>query len=154
LKPDQKFEAYLKLSEFRRQRIAHRSQFEWRLTLALWALLAAAPLYVRPRPDEMLLGLTLSAVVVVYTFLLVLPIQGRDEDDWAFAFYYVLKAEHLLDSSVITKDRPPAFDGKKLFWRDAKVVFSGKSWAAIVQIGTTVLLALVAFYMIGRTGSA
>jgi hypothetical protein len=126
-----RFDAAMKLADFIAQRVTDRRQYEWKITLGLWAVLAAAPLYVRTKPPAVVLALGLAVLVLAFSFLFIRPIaieHGTDSEDM-FAHYHA------------------AEDIAGLAPQHRKIKRIGPWWG-LFQVATTVVLAVGAYYLI------
>lgn len=90
-----KFEAFLSLAEFRRRRCETRQQIELKLSISLWALMAAALIYIPHRPPDVLLISVLTAIFLIHALFLG-QIWVRNENDQDTAFFYLESAENVL----------------------------------------------------------
>jgi hypothetical protein len=146
-----KFDALMRLAEFRINRWKTRSDYKWKLSLALWALLAAAPLYMKYRPSETVLVLTLTVIVVLYAALWVEPLWRRDQNDVDTAFFYIEHAERLLGiSKQEPRARPEAVRPVRI-WPSIRGFLSPTNWSGWGQMLTTLLLAVIAYWTIGNS---
>jgi hypothetical protein len=87
----------MKLADFRMERIKSRRDHEWKVTVALWALLAAGiakPLTLT-RLSPGILIITLAIVIVGHGTLWVWPHWKRSKEDTLLSFHYANNAEKL-----------------------------------------------------------
>src|SRR4051812_12634919 len=66
----ERFEAFMKLADFRAMRWQVRRQVEWRISLGLWALMIASVYTVKTRPSEIVLICILLAILVMHAVLI------------------------------------------------------------------------------------
>src|ERR1043166_4566125 len=83
----ERFDAFMKLAEFRATRWSTRRQAEWRATFGLWVLMATATYYLKIRPPETLLLIILIFVVLAHAYA-ILSAAARSQQDMDTAFYY------------------------------------------------------------------
>lgn len=146
----ERFDAFMKLVEFRTVRWSTRRQVEWRGTLGLWVLMATAIYYLKVRPPETLLTLVLIFVVLGHAFA-ILRAAARSQQDMSMAFYYTEHAEQsLLPSPPTPRSRPQPIDSLsvKELWTDHIYRHLG---TAIGLVAPTVVLAAAAYYLIGKS---
>jgi hypothetical protein len=143
----ERFDALMKLVDFRMSRIADRRDHEWKVTVALWALLAAATIYLRPLEnagpcEHRLVAAILSAIVLGHAFLWVGNHWKRSKEDILISFFYSERAHDLALGPL--KEKSEALWGKAAPWphdSDLRLRFlqEPRCWAQIV---TTAVLAL------------
>ena len=146
----EQFDAFMKLADFRAMRWNTRRQAEWRGTLGLWVLMATATYYLKIRPPETLLILILIFVVLAHAFS-ILRAAARSQQDMDMAFYYTEHAEKsLLSSLPVPRTRPQPIDSlsTKELWVHHIYRNIG---TAIGLVAPTVVLALVAYFLVGRS---
>jgi hypothetical protein len=90
-----RFDAYMVLAEFWRSRRDARYQARLRVSLALWASLGAATIYIKVRPPEPLLVFFLAFLVVGHALFIWFEIL-RNWYDTKMSFYYIDHAESLV----------------------------------------------------------
>jgi hypothetical protein len=91
-------EALMKLVEFRMTRVAGRREHEWKVTVALWALLAAGLIQLRIPHTCLAVGLLvpgLIAVVIGHAFLWIGNHWARSKEDILASFFYADRAHNL-----------------------------------------------------------
>jgi hypothetical protein len=143
LSPEDKntFDALMKLSDFRFQRWLDRRKYEWRMSFAIWALLAASIHYKNELfhdPLPLVICLALVLVVILHTCW-VISNWISNERDIDGAFYYSDHARQLVKVRVWPDPReeqnPDEISLKKIRkkWRSL--------WAPGLAIATTVILA-------------
>ena len=146
----ERFDAFMRLADFRSMRWTVRRQMEWKLTLGLWASLAAAAYYLKVRPPEIILISILFVVVLMHaTALIAVPVRTRQ--DMNTAFYYVEHAERILSSSSERpRERPRAVDSLPISeWLYDFV--KRELWSCAFQISITILLSVMAYFLIGKS---
>jgi hypothetical protein len=89
-----RFDALMKLADFRRERQANRRQHEWKVTVGLWALLAAGIAYP-PKCPIWALVFALIVVVIAHAFLWVRWVWVGSTKDAKLAFFYAEHAEKM-----------------------------------------------------------
>ena len=149
LTPKERIDSFLKLAEFRAMRWNIRHQVEWKATLGLWALMAAAIYSVKVRPPDIVLIPTLIAIVVLHATGIA-HILARTRYDMDMAFYYIEYAEKLLlPSSPEPRQRPSWTEGLLTVARGKQLLMDDMP-AASGQIIPTIVLALVAYFLLGK----
>jgi succinate dehydrogenase hydrophobic anchor subunit len=152
----EKFDALMKLSEFRVARWNVRQGIEWKISYGFWALLAASPLYVRNRPNDFWLAAILVTVLVLYIILWIWQIWNRNSADVKKSFEYANAAIGVLQGKTDAMNL--IVPGTEEKWLEAtdilncgnwKEFFSLRSWAVWFQIATAVTLAIFSFHFIG-----
>jgi hypothetical protein len=133
MSPKDRFDAAMALMGFRAQRITDRRQYEWKITLGLWGLLAASPLYVRPRPPDWILAGMLALLVALFTWRFLRPMMQAHRADTEDMFRRYEQAEKIAGLEIAQ----PRTEGLGRWW----------GW---FQILATAFLAVTAFYLIGR----
>ncbi len=94
-----RFNALMRLAEFRNTRIADRRSHEWKVTVALWALLAAGIIELRISPSTPALAIfaiVLFGVVVAHAFLWVGDHWRQSKKDILISFFYTDRAHVLV----------------------------------------------------------
>lgn len=138
-----RFDALMELADFRFKRVTNRRQFEWKVTVGIWAVLAAGIVSSKAQSQPLTqhqLIFPLIALVFGHAFLWVGSHWVRSTADLKFAFYYAERAETRLlpNSGINVRDRPkrpeelPCCERLFGFLRGTGVWF---------QIGATALLA-------------
>jgi hypothetical protein len=138
-----RFDALVELAKFRQERDYSRRSLSWKFSLALWAVMAAAPLYIVQRPPEVALVALLLTIVIIHAWFWVNETRLRGRRDVELAFYYLDRAESLVLEDVELKPRP-VFPVKRLykFWEDM--------WGSGLQMLITGILSIADWYMIGE----
>jgi hypothetical protein len=134
------FNALMRLAEFRNSRIADRRSHEWKVTLALWALLAAGMLQLKiphhgvPR---VLLVLGLLVIVTGHALFWVMNHWAASRRDIQTSFFYTDRAHDL----ALPAEKLPSLQPwpRDLTWREIWQASwrEPRCWA---QIGTTIVL--------------
>jgi hypothetical protein len=87
----------LKLVEFRMSRVTSRREHEWKVTVALWALLAAGIYYLpKTHPSVLWLAVSLVLVVLGHAFLWVGNHWARSNEDILASFFYADRAHNFV----------------------------------------------------------
>ena len=147
MEPKDRFDAYMKLSDFRVHRWDARREFEIKVSVALWALLAATAAVLKVRPDSVLLAALLLIVVAGHALFFLVPIWTSNKLDIETAFCYAEMAERELSSSIQVRPKPAALRG----WSSWKGAAS--DWGVRFQILTTTILALGVWLLAGHISS-
>lgn len=138
------FDALMKLAELRRDRLDKRRDFEWKMSLALWALLAGSAATLKIHSPVFLIPI-FFVIVFGHAILWVRPIWVRNRYDLLMLMFYLERCEQLISSEVSVRDRPKlAFDFR------TSLGFAG-DWAAQFHVLTTVALGIGAYLIIGRS---
>jgi len=138
-----RFDALMRLAEFRNTRIADRRSHEWKVTVALWALLAAGIIELRiPRstPALAIFAIVLFGVVVAHAFLWVGDHWRQSKKDILISFFYTDRAQDhvLLPAENILAVRGQAQQAWPRNIACCEFLCQGRCWA---QILTTFFLA-------------
>lgn len=134
---------HLRIAEFAQKNFHGRRDYEWKVTLGLWALLATAIVLASERK------LTLDhpwsspmmpvAVVAIFAVLWVRPVWVANENDKRLSHRFLFMSARALDPAF----RPSLPDGKPIRPRHWSWWFGFVfDWAAIFQIATTAALAV------------
>jgi hypothetical protein len=155
LETKDRIDALISLAKDRRERLKERNQYQWRMTLAYWALLVAATYYIHPRPNGMLLSIVLVIAALVHIYFLV-EIRRRSKLDSESAFYYL---EHVESSLSLLPDKPrdrpdwePDWEKalkSKLNPTDFRKTFGEDFWWSGMSMLVTVLLTFIACLEMG-----
>jgi len=135
-----RFEAYMKLADFYRERESSRRQLEWKISLALWALIVAAIYSIKARPPEWAIIVSLVFIVLIHTGLWVWHFWVRSEGTSRVTQRYIWRAEHIVRGD---KEEPKPAKPRTLM----DSIFS--MTPSIVQFLTTLFLAITAYFLIG-----
>jgi len=144
-----KFDAFMTLADYRMKRSFNRHQYEWRISFAVWALLAAATLYLHPRPPDALFILVLVAIVFLHCYFIV-EVRKRNRLDTETAFYYVELAERTLAlPNIEVRDRPSVDKAMAHSLENVIGVLTQDSWWNGLHLAVTVALALCCYWLTG-----
>ena len=135
----ERFDALMKLSDFWMDRWKKRSQNEYAISVGLWAILAAAIIYVKQRPPEFVLAGFLIATVVGYAILWARPVYLKHEQDAHWYFYYKELAESIVRPHVKVRDVNPSVPSNFFL-----------AYSPQFQVCTTIFLAICAYLLIGK----
>ena len=147
----EQFESLMELAEFHLSRWRTKNATEWRVAFAVWAVLLASPIYVRNRPPEILLAVTLAAFAFLYCYFWAFSIARKNHFEVYRAFEYKNAAQGVLSGKPIpgsVGDR----QWNELSAEEAKgftraVAQSPAFW---FQVATTIAISVLAFVMIGQ----
>jgi hypothetical protein len=146
-KEKDRFDAFMKLADVHFSRWKTRAQTEWKMSFALWGLMAGAIVAIKVRPEPVLLLVFLAALVVLHTAFWILQIWARNIDDGLWAFYYVRHAENILLPNVKPPPRPQGgltlFDLRGRLWR-------WNNWGVWFQTLVTLGLAICVYWLVGH----
>ena len=93
MNPHERFEAYIKLAEFGASRHDGRREYEWKVTLGLWAAIVAGIATFRGQPLPWWVG---PLTILMYGFLWLRGIWVSNEKDKRLSLYYRQQAEKIL----------------------------------------------------------
>jgi hypothetical protein len=133
-----RFDAYVRMAELWLARRNTRRQNHIRLSLAVWAALAASIIYVKPRPPETLLLVVLLVLVLGHagaTF----AAGWRHARDRVSADFWIEKSEHIL----LGEEKMPT-------WRTGGYRLVDYL-SILLWVGPTILLVLAAYLLIGQS---
>ncbi len=149
-----RLEAFMKLADFRRDRMKERSQYDWKMSLAYWAFLIAGTFYVRPRPPEYFLIILLVAGMLLHIWFIA-EIRKRTRLDVEFAFYYIDHVELLLGLTTETpRNRPDFKKHMNATIPNMATLFRRDFWWSGLEITVTVGLTLCAYWLTGTLSSS
>lgn len=145
--PSEQIDALMKLAEFRMTRVSSRREHEWKVTLALWALLGAGILNPDKIPHSSCLARDSVILILILTFaghagLWISPHWHRSKEDILISFFYCDRARNL----VLSKEKIKELGEKAKLpeWPSPKpwleFLTAPTCWA---QILTTALLAII-----------
>ena len=138
-----RFDAHMSIANFRLSRRDTRVSYEWKVTLGLWAVLLAAPLYIHHPPSARVTAWVLSAAVVSYALFWLRPIYVRMSEDLRAAFHHIEHAEHLLG----LRECPPK-PVERLSTTDRLFQFATfENWGGLFQLVATILLAVLIYWV-------
>lgn len=137
IKGKERFDAYMRLAEFHQASHFSHRQLEWRISLALWALIIAAMYYIKTRPPEWVVVFALLLIVFIHSTLWVRQLWKSDISSAYLMGRYTRLADKLFGEKEIDERGPQPPIGGYHFWQSG------------IQILTTALLAVAAYYLIG-----
>jgi hypothetical protein len=146
----ERFEACLKLAEHAQKNFHTRREFEWKVTLAYWALLVAAIASTLHAPIEMaklphsatLFGVWIS--VLLYAFFWLRGTWVASQNDKLRADHFFNEAEQMIHSDEKPRHGPPKVTRYSCEWCFG---FLG-DWAPIFQLMTSIGLASVLCFVL------
>jgi len=140
LTPHERFEACMKLAEFGATRHDGRREYEWKVTLGLWAAVVAGIATFRGQPLPRWLG---YVTIIVFAFLWLRGIWVANEKDKTLSIHYRREAEELL------KKPAHAVTSFTLTLPWYKQAFGFLlDWSMLFQIATTIGLLKLAYLFI------
>ena len=135
-----RFDRFMQLADFRLRRWDARRNAEWKISLSLWALLAATALYVPIRLNMVWVSIFLALIWISYTFSWALALLQRNLLDMDTAFHYTENAESILKHDVKPRRKPKQSDyGLKSLWRH---------WTFVTQFLTTTIFLIAAGWLL------
>jgi hypothetical protein len=149
-----RFDRLMRLVDFRLKRWDARRGYEWKISLALWGLLAAGAFYIPVRPNMYAVAILLFLVCIGYALLWLGPVLTRNDEDMNMAFYYVNRAERILGLVDQDRERPEQRPGQ-VSWFD--IIFhspffrpqiSVGAWSPLFQIITIAIFAVCTFWLL------
>ncbi len=128
----EQFDAIMALAQFRAERRDKRMVMEWRVSLGIWALLAAGIVYSKPFPQHWLLACWFGAVALHCWWVWInFCAAERDSDH----FYHMLsRAENLVLPkvfSIVSMRQKRKWDRARDFVRHGPVIFQLLATAAL-----------------------
>lgn len=119
-----------------------RLDYQWKVTLGLWALLGTVAVYVQKhRPPEWALISALTIIVAGYSLMWIREMHARNSRQQQMAEYYLYEAERLVSQEQLPQvDRPKSKWQQKPFYKDQ---------IALSQIGATTIFALAVWWFLG-----
>jgi hypothetical protein len=149
-----RFDACVKQAEFFSKKVFNRQAYQWKVTLGLWALIAASVNFLWGK-DVVPPWWAFLTVLLLYGFLWVRAIAHKNHDDqqleWHFtrAAWAILNAKEAQVVEEALKDPPP----KTPLWsRLALFGFLG-NWAHLFEFLTTALLLVTAYLLLNHAGA-
>ena len=142
----EKFDALMKLADFRQTRHSSRYRVQTQVTLGLWGLLAATTIYLKVRPPDGLFIAGLISIVIGH-FVAIRQLQIRNWYDLSSAFYFVEHAEKLVLNAPEPRPKPISLDQMSWVERWLKPV-GGTYLATGYWTVPTALLALAAYFFV------
>jgi hypothetical protein len=134
----------------RRRKLPHgRREFEWKVTLGFWAILAAAIAFVQH--DQQ--GIVAKAIphwfvavgVVGFAFLWLRPIWVANDNDKSMAHHFLFEAERIMgDPGHGPRPHPSKISVASLKWWAGFLT----DWSAWFQLATTSFLAIILYLIL------
>jgi hypothetical protein len=136
------FDALMSLADFRLRRAFNRRDYEWKVTLGVWALFAAAIGHPLPREDTTAVIWIVMIICVAHILLWVRHHWDRSTIDLRMAFWFAEIAERKFSfhESPPAKVRPPEMD-----FCERYMLFLFQP-ACLAQILTTIVLGAAVIY--------
>ncbi len=125
-----RFDAWMKLAEFRLRRWHARRDVEWKMSIAFWGLLLSATT-IQFRPPLLLAVVTIGVAVGLYARFWTWEIFVRNRDDQRVAFSYVERAEQQMSHMPFSRPRE-----------------GPTAWAASFQLLASIVIATSVIYVI------
>jgi hypothetical protein len=140
--PKERFDAFMKLSDFRFARWVNRRQHEWRVSFGLWAGMAGATVALRNSGIRVAVFMVfiLSVVVLGHAWQWVRWNWKSNERDIRSAFYYAEYAQRILLGSGAPE---PSEARRQLTQSEEDGLGFLKAGPCRFQIAATAVLALV-----------
>lgn len=132
MSPKEQFDACMKLADFGAGRWDARRQYEWRLSLGVWALLAAAIGTLRVEALPVWIGILAFLLYIWWGYNLWIRNKWERDFMWNFAH----ESQRLLEVHKIKVVPPKESLAAQRFIAD---------WSAQFQCGTTLLLIIVGY---------
>lgn len=138
----ERFDCFMKLSEFWSMRWSMRRKFEWSVSLGLWTVLIGATFYINKRPNDIALLAVLLSTLILYVYGWLRPLHIRCEQDAREYFYFKSKAESILDPTIQPQKLPALSLTHKCI---------GFAWGYVplFQITATIAFLLCAYLFMG-----
>jgi hypothetical protein len=146
---EDRFDALMKLADFRFSRWQNRRTYEWKMSAGLWAILAGATIYLKPSGGlpPWLVGPMLVMAIVGHAWFWVRTNWVSSEMDIRTAFYFAEHAE-----GVVLADAPKP--GKRLHPREFSEKNGGwhflKAGVCQFQVCATAFLSLGVFLVTAK----
>jgi hypothetical protein len=144
MKDKERFDACMEIAKYGSNNFHGRRNFEWKVTLGYWALLAAAVAFVKQNPTwiEQRPYLLWFAPISVLGFI-VFWLRGiwvANANDKALGNHFLFEAEKIIHNpDHMPETHPAKITGCRLF------IGFLKDWSAWFQIITTGFLALILY---------
>ncbi len=139
--PHERFEACMKLAEFGASRHDGRREYEWKVTLGLWAVIVAAIATFHGQVLPKWLG---YVTIFVFAFLWLRGVWVSNQKDKTLSLHYRQQAEQLLTNPMPSKEAP--FTGT-IPWHQQAFGFLF-DWSMLFQLVTTIGLVKLAYLFI------
>jgi hypothetical protein len=144
-----RFDRFMQLVDFRLRRWEARRSAEWKISLSLWALLAATAFYVPVRLNMFWVSVLLFLIWVAYTYIWAWAILRRNLLDMRTAFYYAENAESILTPDVKPRAKPHEPELASLFsWSALSSLYHEAHWAFLAQVFTTTIFLIAAGWLL------
>jgi len=147
-----KFDACMKIAEYAANNFHGRREYEWKVTLGFWALLAAAIAFVQHDPN----GLAAKAIphwfvpasVIGFAFLWRRPTWVANENDKSMAHHFLFEAERIIHDPNYT----PSYHPLKITIISVKWWIGFLSdWSPWFQLVTTGFLAAILYLILSNS---
>ena len=139
--PHERFEACMKLAEFGASRHDGRREYEWKVTLGLWAVIVAAIATFHGQTLPKWLG---YVTIFVFAFLWLRGVWVSNEKDKTLSLHYRRQAEQLLTNSSPTSE--VSFTSTIPWYKQAfGFLFD---WSMLFQLVTTIGLLKLAYLFV------
>ncbi len=141
----EKFDAMMRIAEFSIKNFQERRQYEWKITLAFWALMIGMMGIIindkAPMLDRDVLIVLLPGIVVFFTLSWLRGMWVANANDKSIAKSFLHDAEAVLrDESHTSSGIPPKVCGLRRWFGFLE------DWAGMFQAGTTALLAVALWF--------
>ena len=153
---DQKnrFDALMKLVDFREARVRARQVYEFQVSIAVWAVLAGAIIGLKTRPGEIWFYVLLPSIVTWHAVFWISQITVRNRCDQNLSQFYAAHAEHM----IFNRPHLPEIRPKSIYeldWSERwlRALWGTNSWSATFQICATVILAVGVYLFAGVPGT-
>ena len=146
----------MKQAEFFSKKVFNRQAYQWKVTLGLWALIAAAVSFLWGKKVLVPWWVFLS-VLLVYAFLWVRSIAHKNYDDQQLEWYFtrvawsILMGKDARASDELFKKPPPP---KTPLWSRQALFGFLWNWAHLFEFLTTALLLVAAYLLLSLAGTS
>ena len=140
----QRFEACMKQAEMFAKRVYNRQSYQWKVTLGLWALIAAAVNFLWGKKVVAPWWVCL-AVLLGYAFFWVRAVAVKNHDDQALEWHFIRESWAVLLSTMHEITQPPQ---KTPFWSWESLFGFARNWAHWFECMTTAALLAVAYFLL------
>lgn len=139
MKQKEKFDAFMRIAEFSVKNFYERRQYEWKITIAFWALMVGMISLVindqAPVLNREVLVFLSPVIVMFFTFSWLRGVWVANANDKSIADRFLHDAEAVLrDESHTSSGIPPKVCGLRMW------VGFLDDWAGVFQFVTTALL--------------
>jgi hypothetical protein len=146
-----RFDRFVALANFRLRRWDARRNYEWKISLGLWGLLAASAYYIPIKPNMCVVSALLIIVFFTYVIFWSLPILVRNDEDMDTAFYYMKQAETVLDINVDAPEKPKQrLTIFQYFMNPKRWSINSGTWAPFFQIVATAVFEIATWWMLSQ----